>query len=319
MRSTENKRVIIVGMFIFLGITFLIAGILLIGDLRKTFTKKIVVSTVFDDVNGLQPGNNIWFSGVKVGTVNDMSFIGKSQVKVLMKIDEKSKQYIRKNAKVKISSDGLIGNKIIVIYGGTLDAAPVEDGDSLSIEKTWSTEDMMNTFQDNNRNLLSITTDLKTISRKIVDGEGSVGKLLNDETVYNNLQLTLATLHEASVSVKEITASLQEYSSKLNQEGTLGNDLVTDTVVFSTVRAAVTKLEEVSSSAAEILTTLKSDMDSTNTPIGVLLNDEQSAAALKSAIANLDSSSQKLNEDLEALQHNFLFRGYFKKQDKEAK
>src|SRR5689334_1648942 len=151
MSSTVNKRAIIVGMFIFIGVIFLLAGILLIGDLHKTFTKKIVISTVFDDVGGLQQGNNIWFSGVKVGTVNKMSFVGKSQVKVLMKIDNKSKQYIRKNALVKISSDGLIGNKIIVIYGGTADAPSVDDGDSLGIEKTYTTEDMMNTFQENNK------------------------------------------------------------------------------------------------------------------------------------------------------------------------
>ncbi|HYV92224.1 MAG TPA: MlaD family protein [Chitinophagales bacterium] len=319
MKSIANKRAIIVGMFIFLGVAFLIGGILLIGDLHKTFTKKIVVSTIFDDVNGLQQGNNIWFSGVKVGTVNDVSFVGKSQVKVLMKIDKHSKQYIRKNAKVKISSDGLIGNKIIVIYGGTSDAEAVEDGDSLSIERTFTTEDMMNTFQENNKNLLAITTDFKAISKKIANGEGSVGKLLNDESLYNNMQLTLASLRQASANAQQLTASLNEYGSKLKQKGSLANDLVTDTTVFNTVRATVTQLKEISSTASGMVTQLKSDMNNTKTPIGMLLNDEQTATALKSTITNLDSSSQKLNEDLEALQHNMFFRGYFKKKDKEEK
>jgi phospholipid/cholesterol/gamma-HCH transport system substrate-binding protein len=317
MSSKANKRAIIVGMFVFLGIIFLIAGIMLIGDLHKTFTRKIVVSTVFDDVNGLQAGNNIWFSGVKVGTVNSMSFIGKSQVRVLMKIDEKSKQYIRKDAKVKISSDGLIGNKIIVIYGGTADAAAVEDGDSLFVEKTWTTEDMMNTLQENNKNILEITSDFKSISKKIAAGEGSIGKLLNSDSLYHSMQLTLNTLHDASVNAKQLTASLNEYGEKLNQKGNLANDLVTDTVIFSTVTATVMQLKEVSSTAAEVVAQLKSDMNNTDTPIGVLLSDTQSAKALKSTIANLDSSSQRLDEDLEALQHNFFLRGYFKKKDSE--
>ena len=174
-----------------------------------------------------------------------------------MKIDEKAKQYIRKNAKVKISSDGLIGNKIIVIYGGTTDAAAVEDGDSLSVEKALSTEDMMNTLQENNKNLLAITTDFKTISKKMADGEGTIGKLLNDDSLYNNLQLTLLTLREASSNARQLTASLAEYGSKLNEKGSLANDLVTDTIVFNKLRATVTQLHEISSDVSLIVTNLK--------------------------------------------------------------
>src|SRR5215217_4965975 len=98
MTTNSNRRAIIVGLFIFIGIIFLLAGILTIGNLHTTFTKKIVVTTIFDDVNGLQSGNNVWFSGVKIGTVNKMNFYGKSSVRVLMKIDEKAQQYIRKDA-----------------------------------------------------------------------------------------------------------------------------------------------------------------------------------------------------------------------------
>jgi phospholipid/cholesterol/gamma-HCH transport system substrate-binding protein len=153
MNSEPNKRVIIVGLFIVLGLVFLIAGILAIGNLHSTFVKKIHVTAIFEDVNGLQAGNNVWFSGVKIGTVNKLSFYGKSQVRVIIKIDEKSQQYVRKDAKVKISTDGLIGNKIVVIYGGTSLASPVEDGDTLGIEASVSSEEMMTTLQENNRNL----------------------------------------------------------------------------------------------------------------------------------------------------------------------
>src|SRR5215831_10857467 len=134
MKPGPNRRAIIVGVFIFLGLAFLIGGILTIGNLHNTFVRKINVITIFDDVNGLQNGNNVWFSGVKVGTVSRINFYGKSQVRVSMKLDAKSQQYIRKDAKVKISTDGLIGNKIIVIYGGSSQAPEVESGDTLGIE-----------------------------------------------------------------------------------------------------------------------------------------------------------------------------------------
>ena len=89
MTSETNKRAIIVGLFIFLGLIFLMAGILAIGNLHSTFVRKIHVTAIFDNVNGLQAGNNVWFSGVKIGTVNKMSFYGKSKGRVVVKMNEK--------------------------------------------------------------------------------------------------------------------------------------------------------------------------------------------------------------------------------------
>lgn len=313
---TGNKRTVIVGIFIFIGLAFLIAGILAIGSLNKSFTKKVEITTVFDDVGGLQQGNNIWFSGVKIGTVKDMSFYDKSQVLVVMNIDEKSQPFIRKNAKAKISSDGLIGSKIIVIYGGTQDAPAIEEGDQLSVDKTFSTEDMINTLQKNNENILTITTDFKEIGKKIMDGDGTLGKLLNDKTLYNNLSAATSTLNAASDNAKKLTADLAAYTSKLQQKGGLANDLVTDTTVFNSLRATVVQLNQVATTAAEVVGNLKDASSDPNSPVGVLLSDEESGASLKTTIKNLETSSVKLNENLEAMQHNFLLRGYFKKEEK---
>jgi phospholipid/cholesterol/gamma-HCH transport system substrate-binding protein len=319
MNSTIKKRAIIVGLFLFFGLVILVAGILTIGNLHNSFVKKFTVTTIFDEVNGLQPGNNIWFSGLKIGTVKTLDFYGRSQVRVSMTIDHAAQPYIRKDAKAKISTDGLIGNKIIVIYGGSADAPPVSDGDTLGIEKTLSTEDMMNTLQENNRNLLSITNDFKEISRKILNGEGSLGRLLTDESMYDHVDQTVTVLKQAALNAEKLTASLSDYGARMNQKGSLTNDLVSDTVVFNTIRATVLELKQVAETASEMTANLKNatkDLNTSNSPAGVILHDQPAAADLKSTIKNLESSTQKLNEDLEALQHNFLFRGYFKKKEK---
>lgn len=326
MITEPNKRAVKVGAFIAFGLLFLLAGILAIGNLHSTFIKKINVTAIFDDVSGLQAGNNVWFSGVKIGTVNKLSFYGKSQVRVVIKIGEKSQQYIRKDAKVKISTDGLIGNKIIIIYGGTSMAPAVEDGDTLGIEYAVSTDEMMVTLQKNNANLLAITTDFKTISKRLVDGEGSMGKLLKDESLYNSLGVTLTSLERSSAHAEKLTAAISDYGVKLNQKGSLANDLVTDTTVFKDVQASVRQLKKLTTTAAEVTENLKtasnnvsvatSKLDNKSSPLGVLLYDEASAAHLKATLKNLEGGSQKLDEDLRAVQDNFLLRRYFKKKKK---
>ena len=318
MNESPNKRAVIVGVFVIVGLAFLLAGILIVGNLRETFNRKMKVVSLFDDVGGLQRGNNVWLSGVKIGTVSNLNFYGKSQVEVSMNIETKAKQYITKDAKVKISSDGLIGNKILVIYGGTEKSPVIEEGDTLAVEKTFTSEDMINTLQENNKNLLAITSDFKAISNKLASGEGTIGKLLNDTSVYANINAATKSLQSATAKAQQLVSSLATFSSGLNKKGTLVNELTTDTVVFNSVKVSVSRLQQIADTASVFITNLKKAGNNPRSSIGILLHDEEAGTRLKETIKNLESSSKKLDEDLEAAQHNFLLRGFFKKKAKAA-
>lgn len=74
--KNDNKRLVTVGIFVLIGIAILVVGILTLGAQQKAFVKSISVTSVFDDVGGLQTGNNVWFSGVKIGTVKRSIFMG---------------------------------------------------------------------------------------------------------------------------------------------------------------------------------------------------------------------------------------------------
>ncbi len=326
MKSNDNKRAIIVGIFIFLGIAIFIITILTLGSQKKTFQKSITIIAIFDDVNGLQKGNNIWFSGVKVGTIKKVTLAGNGKVEVDMNIDQNSQQFIRKDAKAKISSDGLIGNKIIVIYGGTLQASQVEKGDVLGIEKLFSTDQMMNTLSKNNDNLLQITNDFKLVSKRLTDGTGTVGKLLTDDTLSSQLNATANILYKASINFKNLSANVAAYTSRLSNKGTFASDLVNDTVIFNQLRSTVNQLQKISQTSQSVVDSLSSatnnftkNLNNSKAPIGMLLKDEEAASYIKSTLQNLQSGSHKLDEDLEAIQHNFLLRGFFKKRAKSQK
>lgn len=320
MKANNNQRAVTVGIFIFLGLLILVAAVLTLGGQQKTFEKKITVKAIFDDVGGLQNGNNVWFSGVKIGTVKGMHFSGNSQVEVEMNIEEKARQYIRQNAKAKISSEGFIGNKIVEIYGGTTQAQLVKSGDVLGVEKGVSTSEMLATLQANNRNLLEITANFRLITQHLADGKGTVGKLLTDDGIANSLDAAIVSLRQATTNAQELTSNISEYAAKLNSKGSLTNDLVTDTVIFSRLRTTVAQLQQVSETANDVTNSFKqasSNLNNTNSPVGVLLNDQQAASNLKSTLANLQAGTEKLDENMEALQHNFLFRGFFRKKAKE--
>src|ERR1700709_633463 len=216
----KNNRPVIVGIFIFIGLAILFVTVFTLGGQKKTFTKSFTINVIFNDVEGLLTGGNVWFSGVKVGTIKSISFHGTSQVEVVMNIDKEAQPHIHKDAKAKIGSDGLIGNKIVVIYGGS-DAAPqIQKDEFLSIDKGFSTDDMLATLQTNNKNLLDITSEFKTIAKKIDSGNGTLAMLLNDQTMFNklngsvdNLQSTIANFKAVSVNSKMVLSNLENLTN----------------------------------------------------------------------------------------------------------
>ena len=319
----QSKRAVIVGVFVFLALVIFVLGVMTLGGQKSLFNRGAKINAVFNEVNGLQPGNNVWFAGVKVGTVQDVMITEEGKVKVEMNLDKDHISVIKKDAKAKVGSDGFIGNKLIILYGGSNGAAVVEDGTTLSAGASLNMEDMMGTLQDNNKNILAITANFKTITDGMVSGKGSLGKLLNDDQLFTDLQNTVTTIKLAAVNAQQMVADISDYTSKLTTKGSLANDLLTDTVIFSRLRSTVRQINSLSDKANEVVLTLSETSKNINqklndnsTPVGLLLNDKAVAAILKITIKNLQTSTQKLDENMEALQHNFLLRGYFKEKNK---
>jgi len=319
MKAVQNKRTVIIGMFVFIGIAILLTAILTMGGRKKAFKKTITLNAVFNDVSGLQNGNNIWFAGTKIGTVKSISLTDSASVQVEMKIDKKVKQFLKKDAKVKIGSDGLIGNRIILIYGGTKRGAEVESGDFLQTDTPLNTAQMMNTLDESNQNLSVITDNLKSVSNKMAAGKGTVGQLLTNDTLADQLRVTAATLRSASENLNLLTVNLANFTGKMQQRGVLANDLVTDTVFFSRLTEASLQIKQASINAKSLTDNLNDVSyklrDSSNVA-GVVFQDQETADNLRATVENLQAGTKKFDENMEALKHNFLFRGYFRKKAK---
>jgi phospholipid/cholesterol/gamma-HCH transport system substrate-binding protein len=315
MEAGESKRALIVGIFIALGIVIFVLGIFTLGSNQKSFGGGIQISAVFDDVAGLKKGGAVWFSGVKVGTINTIKFQGVSQVNVRITVDKNVQSFIHRNAGVRISSEGLIGNKIIVIDGGSPQAPIVQDGDVLQSEKLLSTDDITKTLQQNNVNILAITTDLKKVSHQLAEGKGMIGALMSDTILAMKFRKIVQNLDNTTTATTRMAMELDKFGAKLNSKGTLADNLLTDTVTYNKLRASVTNLQHTTASAAETMSNLNkasNQLNGTNSAIGVLLNDPKGAVKVQTTLDYLQQSSIKLNDDLEAAQHNFFLKGFFK-------
>src|ERR1035437_4994689 len=140
-KTTGNK--IRLGIFVSIGMTLFIVGIYFIGQKQQLFNHTFLVSGIFKDISGLQVGNNVRFSGINVGIIGDIQQISDSTVKVDMLIDEHTRKFIKKNAKAVIGSDGLMGNKIVLIIPGTNCKQQLSKNDTIETTRPISIDDIL--------------------------------------------------------------------------------------------------------------------------------------------------------------------------------
>ena len=314
MSETPTRQSVIVGLFVTIALVLFAGGILLVGRINAAFSRTIEVTTVFADAGGLQPGDKVWFSGLEVGTVDDLGFDGHG-VKIDLAIDQEAATHVPADALAKLGSDGLIGNKIVVLYGGTTGNPPLADGQVVATGESLSTEDMLAMFQENNANVLAITEDLKAVTAKLAAGEGSAGKLLADDELYDRVQATVASLETASANAERMTRSLTAFTANLDREDTLAHGLVADEELYASVQASVQDLAATADKAQSLVSSLEQAATNPDSAMGALLHDAEAGADVRQTIDNLNEGSRLLAEDLEAVQHNFLLRGFFKKKD----
>ena len=132
------------GVFVLAGLGFLILLLYIIGKNQNMFGSTFILKARFDNVHGLMPGNNIRFAGIDAGTVRSIKVLNDTTIEVSMLVKNKMKGYIRKNATVSISTDGLMGNRLLNIEAAKRPAALVDEGDILLTTQGPDTDEMLN-------------------------------------------------------------------------------------------------------------------------------------------------------------------------------
>jgi phospholipid/cholesterol/gamma-HCH transport system substrate-binding protein len=317
MEKTTSQKLRL-GLFVIIGLTLFILAVYFIGDKQQMFGKTNQLSAVFNNVSGLQLGNNVRYSGINVGTVSSITMINDTAIKVDMLIDKTIFPHIRKNAIATIGSDGLVGNMIINIIPGKKKATSISPGDEIRTLSRIRTDDMLNTLGKTNKNAALLTSDLLKITNEINQGTGTVGLLIKDSNLANDLKQTVHYLKiTGQGSSQSITKINQLLSSLENKDNVIG--VLKDTAVANNLKKIVLNLKQTSTQIDNVVNNLDTtivNIKNGKGAVNYLSNDPELVRKIDSTMTNVNEASLRLNENLEALKHNFLLRGYFRKQEK---
>jgi phospholipid/cholesterol/gamma-HCH transport system substrate-binding protein len=320
--NKEVMKNIRLGLFVITGTVLLIAALYLIGNNTNLFSKTFKIYAKFENVNGLKKGNNVRYAGIDIGTVNNIEIVNDTTIRVEMTIESDLKKVIRKNSTASIGTDGLMGNKLINIAPGTTDAPVISEGEEVLSAAAINTEEMLRTLDKTNKNILVISANLKAITQNITDSRGTLYTVLMDTSIAFQLRHTLHNVDVVSNNILQISADLNDVVSDAKNGKGLVATLVNDTVVSADLVTAVKQIKEAGQQVNLSAASLKQILEKVSTgpgTISTLVNDTASANSLKRSLVNVEVSTQKFAENMEALKHNFLFKGYFKKQEKESK
>lgn len=316
----SNTQKFNLGLFVTISTILLIIALYFIGNRQNIFGNTFRISAVFNNANGLQLGNNVRYSGINVGTVKNITMINDSTICVDMIIENKILQHIKKNAVAAIGSDGLVGSMVINIAPGKDVSTALMPGDTIKSYSKISTTDMLETLNTTNDNAAQLIADFLKITTDIKEGKGTLGMLIKDPDLASNLKQTISNLKtsssDASITIKEI----KKIISSIKYDESVASVLLSDSISASQIKSIITNLDKSSGEINTVINNLNNFILNVKNGEGTLnymVNDTILVKDIDETIKNIKEGSIRLNENLEALKHNFLFRGYFRKLERQ--
>lgn len=321
-RRIDNVKL---GIFVLVGLIMLIFALYMVGKDTNLFSKNYILKVQFDNAKGLMIGNNVRYAGIQVGTVKKINFLNDTTIEVVMLIDEKMKSYIHKKDEVSIGTDGLVGNKILNITHGEDRTALAENDDILVTKKNIDTDEMLEVLNKTNVNIALISEDLKMTVQRL-NNSTAFWEILNDKTMPTNLKKTLVNVRNATDKADNLVAELQTVVSDIkNGKGSIGG-ILRDTAMLVNLNSAVDKIKLVGDNANNLANELniltqgvKQDINNGKGTINAVLKDSILVQKLNQSLNHIEEGTSNFNQNMEALKHNFLFKGYFKKLEKNKK
>lgn len=313
------------GIFVIIGLFFLIFLLYMIGNNRNLFNKTLYINSRFDNVHGLMVGNNVRFGGIPVGTVDKIQIVNDSTVEVRMSIKREMGSLIKKNALVSIGTEGFVGYRLINIENVKIPSPFIESGDFLVVSTKLDTDEMIEMLGHTISLIEASSGELNNILNKIDESE-AVWSLLRDKSIQSKIHNSLSDINHFTNELKKAGSSVNTLMEDVNNKNGVLHSIIYDSVIWLDIHNAVNSIGKIGHTVDTFernltasITEVKSRIETGSGPIPKLLNDSSITSDLHKGLHNLVMASDNLNQNMEALKHNFLFRKYFKKLEKQKR
>ena len=203
MNNHSQSFKIKLGIFVLVGVAIFVLAIFVIGKQKNLFNPVYTLKSTFSNVSGLQIGNTVRFAGINIGTVDDIVIINDSTVQVDLLIQDHIKQFIKADSKASIGSDGIVGDKLLVISHGTPEAGVAKENSILESTEPIETTAIMASLSATATNAQIISGELVQIMRNINNQKGIIGRLIKDSTFSNNINKTILNLKSGTKKLDE--------------------------------------------------------------------------------------------------------------------
>ncbi len=308
--STGNS--VRLGLFVVLGVGCLLAVLYLMGRKQNLFSRSLVVQADFRNVSGLLVGNNVRLGGITIGNVKGINLLNDSTVRVAMSLNKDAQRFVRQNAVAAVGTDGLVGNTIINLTAQATPAPPVQSGDVLRTKVPASIDAMLSTLDISNKNLVVITQSLRRMTTKL--DTSALWQLLNDQQLPARVRQGLGHAVAASAQLQRAATDAAQLTQGVRRgRGPLGY-LLTDTKLPTQLGHAGQQLARTTDTLAATVAGLKRQVLAGRGPAHTLLADTAAARQVRLSLRNVQQGTAGFSQSMAALQHNFLLRGYFRKQ-----
>jgi phospholipid/cholesterol/gamma-HCH transport system substrate-binding protein len=209
MENHSQKFKIRLGLFVAGGIALFVIAIFIIGKQKNLFNPVFKLTTTFYNVSGLQVGNNVRFSGVNVGTIGNIRIVNDSTVRVDMLIKKEVNQFIKTDCVVAIGSEGLIGDKLLIITQGSNEAPLAKEGQELASKEPVETDAILASLQITAVNAEVISEQLAGIMFKLNNGSGTLGRLIQDTVIGEYFNQIMVDLKSSVKGINDIMPAVK--------------------------------------------------------------------------------------------------------------
>lgn len=344
MQQDKSKNVRL-GLFVSIGVLLLILAIYFLGRQQNLFGSTLRINAVFSDVKGLQVGNNVRFSGINVGTISNIMILSDTTVKVQIALKRDVQEFIKKDSRASISTEGLLGNKIINITPGSPDAEMVEEDDMLATVQPVDFDDILKEVKISSENITVVSNNLIDITDKINRGEGMFGKIFTDTVLTANLdkaskninlmtsEMALiarkvnegrgivgkiltdsafsASLSESGKNFQLASSNLQEITERINQgEGIFGK-MFTDTALSHSLRHTFRNLNQTTENTkvmTQNLVLLTEQVYEGKGVVSKLLSDSTFSDSIETTIQQINKSAREISDAAKAIERSWLIK-----------